>query len=105
MVYEAHHSYSTGSSGADARTGRVPRTVPRPFPRGARAASALERYLTGLLTEHPNKNCDTIAQVVPGTSEQRLQGLLTDIDLGRGRPQPPAGPAACSACPPRATAS
>jgi SRSO17 transposase len=40
----------------------------------------LERYLTGLLTEHPNKNCDTIAQVVPGTSEQRLQGLLTTID-------------------------
>jgi hypothetical protein len=38
---------------------------------------ALERYLTGLLTEHPNKNCDTIAQVVPGTSEQCLQGLLT----------------------------
>jgi SRSO17 transposase len=38
---------------------------------------ALERYLTGLLTEHPNKNCDTLAQVVPGTSEQRLQGLLT----------------------------
>src|SRR6516164_11544161 len=37
----------------------------------------LERYLTGLLTELPNKNCDTIAQVVPGTSEQRLQGLLT----------------------------
>jgi SRSO17 transposase len=40
----------------------------------------LERYLTGLLTEHPNKNCDTIAQVVPDTSEQRLQGLLTTID-------------------------
>jgi SRSO17 transposase len=40
----------------------------------------LERYLTGLLTEHPNKNCDTIAQVVPDTSEQRLQGLLTSID-------------------------
>src|SRR3954452_23016653 len=40
----------------------------------------LERYLTGLLTEHPHKNCDTIAQVVPGTSEQRLQGLLTAID-------------------------
>jgi SRSO17 transposase len=38
---------------------------------------ALERYLTGLLTEHPNKNCDTLARVVPGTSEQRLQGLLT----------------------------
>jgi SRSO17 transposase len=41
---------------------------------------ALERYLTGLLTEHPNKNCDTIAQVVPGTSEQRLQGLMTAMD-------------------------
>lgn len=40
---------------------------------------ALERYLTGLLTEHPNKNCDTLARVVPGTSEQRLQGLLTAI--------------------------
>jgi SRSO17 transposase len=40
----------------------------------------LERYLTGLLTELPNKNCDTIAQVVPDTSEQRLQGLLTAID-------------------------
>lgn len=42
--------------------------------------AALERYLTGLLTEQPNKNCDTIAQVIPGTSEQRLQGLMTDID-------------------------
>jgi SRSO17 transposase len=41
---------------------------------------SLERYVTGLLTEHPNKNCDTLAQVVPGTSEQRLQGLLTAID-------------------------
>jgi SRSO17 transposase len=50
----------------------------------------LERYLTGLLSEHPNKNCDTIAQVVPDTSEQRLQGLLTQIrwdqdDLNRQR--------------------
>jgi SRSO17 transposase len=41
------------------------------------ATHALERYLTGLFTEHPNKNCDTIAQVVPDTSEQSLQGLLT----------------------------
>src|SRR4051795_9308612 len=41
------------------------------------ATHALERYLTGMLTEHPNKNCDTIAQVVPDTSEQSLQGLLT----------------------------
>ena len=52
--------------------------------------AALERYLTGLLTEQPHKNCDTIAQVVPGTSEQRLQGLLTEMawdedDLNRQR--------------------
>ena len=44
----------------------------RPEPR-----RALDRYLTGLLTEHPNKNCDTLAAVVPGTTGQRLQGLLT----------------------------
>src|ERR671918_53335 len=41
------------------------------------AKAALERYTAGLLTEVPNKNCDTIAQAVPGTSEQRLQGFLT----------------------------
>lgn len=41
------------------------------------ATHALERYLTGMFTEHPNKNCDTLAAVVPGTSEQSLQGLLT----------------------------
>src|ERR1700722_18791340 len=40
---------------------------------------ALERYLTGLLTEQPVKNCDTIAKVVPGTSEQSLQGLLANM--------------------------
>jgi SRSO17 transposase len=43
------------------------------------AEAALERYLTGLLTELPNKNCDTMAQAVPGTHEQRLQGLLTTM--------------------------
>src|SRR5215207_5464678 len=43
------------------------------------ATHALQRYLTGLFTEHPNKNCDTIAQVVPDTSEQSLQGLLTNM--------------------------
>jgi len=40
---------------------------------------AMERYLTGLLTAHPVKNCDTLADVVPGTSEQQLQGLLTQM--------------------------
>src|SRR4029453_8344055 len=41
--------------------------------------AALERYLTGLLTDHPRKNCDTLAAIVPGTSEQQLQGLLTTM--------------------------
>src|SRR3954469_23313504 len=56
------------------------------------ARRALERYLTGLLTEAPVKSCDTLAQVIPRTSEQRLQGLLTrmawnDEDLNRQRVQ------------------
>jgi SRSO17 transposase len=55
-------------------------------------AETLERYMTGLLTELPNKNCDTIAHAVPGTSEQRLQEFLTnmqwdDEDLNRQRVQ------------------
>jgi SRSO17 transposase len=41
--------------------------------------AAMERYLTGLLTDHPNKNCDTLASIVPGSSEQQLQGLLTQM--------------------------
>jgi SRSO17 transposase len=53
---------------------------------------ALERYTTGLLTELPNKNCDTMAQAVPGTSAQRLQEFLTTMqwdeeDLNRQRVQ------------------
>src|SRR5262245_7345414 len=71
---------------------RVPRAPAEPMPalaeflrpfhvhfKRSEATDALERYLTGLLIEHPNKNCDTIAAVVPGTSEQSLQGLLTDM--------------------------
>jgi SRSO17 transposase len=51
---------------------------------------ALERYTTGLLTEVPTKNCDTIAPAVPGTSEQRVQEFLTTMqwdeeDLNRQR--------------------
>jgi SRSO17 transposase len=54
--------------------------------------AALERYITGLLTELPTKNGDTIAQVVPGTSAQRLQEFLTNMqwdeeDLNRQRVQ------------------
>src|SRR5687767_6984352 len=53
---------------------------------------ALERYLTGLLTELPNKNCDTMAQAIPGTNTQRLQEFLTNMqwdadDLNRQRVQ------------------
>jgi SRSO17 transposase len=34
---------------------------------------------TGLLSEHPNKNCDTLAEVVPETNEQQFHHLLTDM--------------------------
>ena len=40
--------------------------------RRSEGEAALERYVTGLLTELPNKNCDTMATAVPGTSEQRV---------------------------------
>lgn len=39
----------------------------------------LERYMTGLLTEHPNKNCDTMAQIVPKSNEQQLNNLLSGM--------------------------
>jgi DDE superfamily endonuclease len=42
-------------------------------------AKALERYLRGLLTERPTQNCDTIAQAVPGTREQRRQAFRTNM--------------------------
>src|SRR3970040_2204150 len=41
--------------------------------------AALARYLTGLRMKHPNKNCATLPAVVPETSEQQLQGLLTQM--------------------------
>jgi SRSO17 transposase len=41
--------------------------------------SALESSTTGLLTEVRNKNCDTLAQAVPGTSAQRLQEFRTNM--------------------------
>lgn len=59
----------------------------RPFHvhfRRSEGRQSLERYLTGLLTEHNNKNCDTLAQVVPGTSQQRLHNLLTGIAFDEG---------------------
>jgi len=59
------------------------------FPR-SEGPHALQRYVTGLLTEVPGKTCQAIAEIVPGTSQQRLQGLLTAMawdhdDLNRQR--------------------
>ncbi len=53
---------------------------------------ALERYPTGLLTELSIKNGDTIAQAVPGTSEQHRHEFLTNMpwdeeDLNRQQVQ------------------
>ena len=43
------------------------------------SAETLRQYLTGLLSEHPNKNCDTLAEVVPETNQQQFNHLLTDM--------------------------
>lgn len=40
---------------------------------------SLERYSTGLLTDIPRKNGETIEANIPGTNYQRLQSLMTDI--------------------------
>jgi SRSO17 transposase len=39
----------------------------------------LERYSTGLLSDIPRKNGDTIADAIPGTNAQKTQELLTRI--------------------------
>src|SRR4029450_2258837 len=49
-----------------------------PVFRRSTSRESVERYLTGLLTDLPRKNCDTIAAAVAGTSTERLQHLLTD---------------------------
>lgn len=84
-------------------TTRIPQAASEPLPELAEflsqfrihfvqqpSAQVLERYITGLLTEHPNKNCDTIASVVPGVNQQQLNNLLTEMvwdeaDLNRQR--------------------
>jgi SRSO17 transposase len=43
------------------------------------SAETLRQYVSGLLSEHPNKNCDTLAAGMPEMSEQQLQYLLTDM--------------------------
>jgi SRSO17 transposase len=46
--------------------------------RRSTSRESLERYVTGLLTDLPHNNCDTIAAAVAETSTERLQHLLTD---------------------------
>src|SRR5262245_54623439 len=74
------------------KTNRLPQAPSEPMPEWAeflapfrveftfdKSFTSLERYLTGLLTEPPHKNCATMAQIVPGTAQQNLQYLLTDL--------------------------
>ena len=86
-----------------ARESRIPQVPSEPIPelaefmapfrirfRRVESQAAIERYVAGLLTDHPNKNCDTLAEVIPGANEQQLQGLLTNMvwdeeDLNRQR--------------------
>jgi SRSO17 transposase len=69
----------------------VPRASSEPLPelaaflqpyavlfRNRQSGHSVERYLTGLLTDLPRKNCQTVAASVVGTSTERLQHLLTD---------------------------
>lgn len=51
-----------------------------PLFRRTESRESLERYVTGLLSDLPRKNCDTIAAAVAGTSTERLQHLLTDAN-------------------------
>jgi hypothetical protein len=46
---------------------------------------ALERFASWLLTEFPKKHCDTLAQAVPGSSEQRRQEFLTRMPWDKER--------------------
>ena len=77
------------STVSESRT--VPRAAPDALPelatylaplaevfRRATSFATLERYVTGLLTDLPRKNADTIAAAVAGTSTERLQHLVTD---------------------------
>src|SRR5215470_7099731 len=70
---------------------RIPKASPEPLPelatflkpfaplfRRHTSRESMERYMTGLLTDLPHKTCNTIADVIAGTSVERLQHLLTD---------------------------
>jgi SRSO17 transposase len=70
---------------------RVPKASPEPLSeltaflepfaplfRRHTSRESMERYVTGLLTDLPHKTCDTIADVIAGTTIERLQYLLTE---------------------------
>src|SRR5260370_4097491 len=70
---------------------RVPKASPEPLPelaaflepfaplfRRHTSRESMERYLAGLLTDLPHKPCETIADVIAGSTSERLQHLLTD---------------------------
>jgi len=73
------------------KTLSLPKSAPDPLPelaaflesfaplfRRATSRRSLERYVTGLLTDLPRKNCAAIAQALANTSLEQLQHLLTD---------------------------
>src|SRR4029434_7364299 len=43
------------------------------------SADTLRQYLTALLSARPNKNCDTLPEIVPETNEQQFNHLLTEM--------------------------
>src|ERR1700760_2231352 len=49
-----------------------------PLFRRHRSRESMERYLTGLLSDVAHKTCETLADVIAGTTTERLQHLLTD---------------------------
>ena len=51
---------------------------------------ALARYMTGRLTELPNKNGETMAQAIPA-QRPALAGVPHEQAMGRRRPEPPTG--------------
>jgi hypothetical protein len=43
------------------------------------SAETLRQYLTGLLNEYPNQNCDILTWIVPETNYQQFNHLLTNM--------------------------
>jgi hypothetical protein len=80
-------------------TKAVPKASPTPLPeveaslqpfcgvfRRRLSRQSYERYITGLLTDLPRKNGDTMAAALAGTTTERLHYLLTDAASGSACP-------------------